>query len=140
MSNGVTSTFCVPDDEWVGRLRAIKAELSAFSHDLIYSLHRAPENYYSQQQCDHDFALTSRRLAQTAKSLNITLHLRVGEAAGRLVPAAKPKAAKANAKASKAAKPKVTKAAKPSKAAESSEGASHSLASAWVSTRADTHR
>ena len=50
-----------------------------YSSQGIYSLHRTPENYYTEAQTMADFVTSTRRLSAAAGQLGITLYLRVGE-------------------------------------------------------------
>ena len=54
------------------------ARTGIYSADVIFSLHRAPENYYTMAQCMPDFAHAAKRLSTFADSMGITLHLRAG--------------------------------------------------------------
>ncbi len=51
------------------------------ARDLIFSLHRHPENNFTEEQCRQGFEKTLRRLAELARERQITLHLRL--AAGK---------------------------------------------------------
>ena len=54
------------------------AATAAFSKDFIISLHRAPENDYTEAQCLSDFTKSVAGFAATASKLGATIHLRVG--------------------------------------------------------------
>ena len=49
-----------------------------YSKNVIWSLHRTPENDYTATQCQEDFQRTAIRLSAMADALGITLHLRTG--------------------------------------------------------------
>ena len=55
------------------------AGTAMFSNHLLASLHRTPENYYTDEQCMADFVTTFKRLATLGEKLNITVHIRTGE-------------------------------------------------------------
>ncbi|MFH1744308.1 MAG: hypothetical protein ABIH23_35345, partial [bacterium] len=47
------------------------------AHDLIFCLHRRPENNFTQEQTDAAFEKSLRRLSQKAEEREVTLHLRM---------------------------------------------------------------
>ena len=56
---------------------------ATYSNDAIISLHRAPSNYYSEDEMQRDFVISLRRLSKAAASHDITLHLRMGAPGGK---------------------------------------------------------
>jgi len=62
-------------------VNASTATLSSamYSRSAVITAHRAPENYYSAEQCQADFVAAFRRLARFAASRGLTLYLRTEE-------------------------------------------------------------